>query len=198
MIEPLIVDLFAEDRAHEELLRPLVERVSREEARLVRLRVRSARGGHGVVLGELRAYQRALLAGQGGGLPDIVIAAIDGNCSPPTRARQKVTRRLDADFAGRCILACPDPHVERWYLADLQAFHAVVGHTPSVPEAKCERDLYKKLLAQAIVDGGHPATLGGLEFAAELAHAMDFARAGKASRSLKRFIDDLRRRLRSA
>jgi hypothetical protein len=196
MSEPIVIDLFAEDLAHQELLSPLVERVAQAEGKRVRLHVRSARGGHGVALTEFKRHQDALLKGMGGGVPDLVIAAIDANCSRVTAARQRVLRAVRPQFAGLCIPACPDPHIERWYLADLQAFHEVVGHTPSVPRAKCERDLYKQILAQAVVDAGHPATLGGIEFARELAEAMDFARAGRLARSLGRFVDELQGRLR--
>ncbi len=198
MSEPTIVDLFAEDRAHEELLKPIILRVGRAEGRQLQVRVRNARGGHGAAVRELRTYQQMMLTGIGGELPHTVVAAIDANCSAAVDARRKVTRALRVEFAGRCIAACPDPHIERWYLADLQAFHEIVGHTPTVPKAKCGRDLYKQILAQAVVDAGHPATLGGVEFARELAEAMDFVRAGKSARSLERFIDDLRARLRLA
>jgi len=198
MSEPLIIDLFAEDRAHQDLLAPLVERVARAEGKRVRLRVRSARGGHGAATTALKVYQQTLLAGIGGGVPDLLIAAVDANCRPATRARRRIVTALMPEFADLCIPACPDPHIERWYLADLQAFHEVVGKRPSVPKAKCERDLYKQILAQAVLDAGHPTMLGGIEFARELAEAMDFERAGKSARSLKRFVDELRAGLRRA
>jgi hypothetical protein len=198
MSEPVVIDLFAEDRAHQDFQEPLVERVARAEGKRVHLRVRSARGGHGVALAQFRLYQQALRTGIGGAVPDLVIAAIDANCRRVTAARERITQALRPEFAGLCIPACPDPHIERWYLADLQAFHEVVVHTPSMPKAKCERDLYKQILAQAVVDAGHPATLGGIEFARELAEAMDLVRAGKSARSFRRFIDELTARLRLA
>jgi len=198
MSEPIVIDLFAEDLAHQELLTPLVERVARAEGRQVHMRVLAARGGHGVAVREFRTYQRARLRGIGGGLPNLVVVAIDANCRSATEARRRVTRALEPQFADLCVRACPDPHIERWYLADLQAFHEVVGHTPSVPKAKCERDLYKQILTRAVLDAGHPAPLGGIEFARELAEAMDFARAGKSDRSFERFVQDLSGRLRLA
>ena len=39
------IDLFAEDRAHEAFLCPLLERLARETEKEVSVRVRSARGG---------------------------------------------------------------------------------------------------------------------------------------------------------
>ena len=47
-----IVDLFVEDRAHEEFLTPLLRRVANEESVEVQIRVRSARGGHARAVAE--------------------------------------------------------------------------------------------------------------------------------------------------
>jgi hypothetical protein len=67
----------------------------------------------------------------------------------------------------------------------------VVGVTPSLKQQKCERDYYKNLLSQAVVNAGHPATLGGIEFARELVDGMSYYRAGRADSSLKHFIEKL-------
>jgi hypothetical protein len=191
MSNSLVVDLFAEDRGHEEWLRPLVERVSREQGKPVDIRVRSARGGHGRALTELEIYQKGIVKGIGGKLPDLLIAAIDGNCASFVDAQNAVTSSLLDEFTDRTIIATPDPHVERWYMADLQTFHNVVGVTPSLKQQKCERDYYKNLLSQAVVNAGHPATLGGIEFARELVDGMSYYRAGRADSSLKHFIEKL-------
>ncbi|HLG15960.1 MAG TPA: hypothetical protein VJH03_15860 [Blastocatellia bacterium] len=123
-------------------------------------------------------------------LPDLLIVAIDANCRSFSAATREITDRLDAPFRDRVVLACPDPHIERWYLADATSFRQVVGIGPTVGRKKCQRDLYKTLLASAIVKAGHPPTLGGIEFASELVEAMDLYRAGKFERSLKHFVDD--------
>ncbi len=197
MSETFLIDLFAEDRAHEELLRPLLERLARECARDIQIRVRSARGGHGRVLAELSLYQKSMLKRVvGEQLPDVLVVAIDANCKSPTATRKQIESSLEVTFCDRTLHACPDPHVERWYLADLQAFHEIVGITPTVPKDKCERDLYKGILAKAVIDAGHPATLGGIEFARELADRMDFFRAGKSDKSLKHFLDETLARFR--
>jgi hypothetical protein len=98
---------------------------------------------------------------------------------------------------GRVVAACPDPHVERWYLDDPDSFHKVVGYHPIVGREKCIRDHYKKLLADAVRQGGHPPTLGGIEFADELIANMDLYRAGQNDSSLKNFIDELRAKLKN-
>jgi len=196
MSKPLAIDLFAEDRAHEELLKPLIERVAAERGRTVAVHVRSARGGHGEAIDEFRLYQRQVGRLRRRGTPDLVVVAIDTNCGSFTETRNAITKATRPGVRDRCVPACPDPHVERWYLADLKGFHRAVGATPSVPKGKCERDLYKRILAQAVVAAEHPATLGGIEFAHEIVEAMDLFRAGKSESSLKHFIDDLRAGLR--
>jgi len=54
------------------------------------------------------------------------------------------------------------------------------------------------MLAEAVADAGHPATLGGIEFARELVDAMNFYRAAKADSSLKHFLDEATARFKSA
>lgn len=125
-------------------------------------------------------------------LPDLIVVAIDANCSPQAQARKSIAQALRPELAMRVVIACPDPHVERWYLADAVAFSDVVGSCPRIGRKKCKRDHYKQKLAQAVLDAKHPPTLGGIEFAAELVRSMDLHRAGKADPSLRRFIADLR------
>ncbi len=199
MADAIQIDLFAEDQAHEELLRALLERMAREQHRPARVRVRSARGGHGRAIQELKLYQRSMLKGVSGStLPDLLVVAIDGNCKSYTDTLKEIKEALQDEFRDRTVGACPDPHIERWYLADLDAFQQVVGVRPSIGKQKCERDVYKRLLAKAVVDAGHPATLGGIEFARELAEAMDYFRAGKSENALKHFLDETEGRLKTS
>lgn len=191
MSDSITIDLFAEDVGHEGLLGPLVARIAKERGKTAVLRVRSARGGHGRAISEFKAYQNAVIQGIGGGLPDLMVVAIDANCRAFSAARKAVMDSVRPELQHICVAACPDPHIERWYLADLQAFHRVVGITPIVPKDKCERDFYKHILARAVTDAGHPPTLGGIEFARELAEAMDLFQAGRSDSSLKHFVDEL-------
>lgn len=188
------VDLFVEDRAHEELLKALLTRLGRDEGKQLVVRPRSARGGHGRALLELDLYQRAIVAQ--GPLPDLLVVCIDGNCERLTKAREEVVAHLRPGIADRTVVACPDPHVERWYLADPVSFNQVVGSRPSVGRKKCERGRYKEMLARAVRDAGHPATLGGVEFAREIADAMDLYGAGKNDRSLRLFLGEARSKIR--
>ena len=194
MSDRRLIDLFVEDRAHEELLKPLVARVAQEEGVEIRIRVRTARGGHPRALSEFKLFQR--LRSRTRPISNLVVVAIDGNCSTFSDARDSFRRAATAAFHERLVVGCPDPHVELWYLADPQSFEAVVGDRPRVGRRKCERDHYKRVLDEAIHRGGHPPTLGGVEFASELIEAMDLYRAGKTAPSLKAFLDDLRAGLR--
>ena len=57
----LTADLFVEDRAHEEFVKNLLSRIAQVETVNLSIQIRSARGGHPVVLDEFRNYQKALL-----------------------------------------------------------------------------------------------------------------------------------------
>ena len=198
MSSPVTVDIFVEDRAHEAFLVPMLRRIAQEEKVVVTPRVRSGLGGHGRAVTELTLYQRVVEKGAPGFVPpDLLIAGIDGNCSTFAKAKKAIVAATHAPFSERLVVACPDPHVERWYLADPESFKDVVGHRPTIARKKCARDYYKDALAKVVRKAGHPATLGGIEFAQELVERMDLYRAGKNERSLKVFVDDLRGRLRT-
>lgn len=196
MSRDIAIDLFVEDRAHEEFVKVLVRRIAGEEGVVSNIQVRSALGGSPKVLGELRTYLM-LVRKDIAHRPDLLVVAIDGNCTTSAKRRTEIAELMEPGFHDLLVAACPDPHVERWFLADADSFHEVVGHRPVVSRQKCERGYYKRLLAEAIRSGGHPAPLGGIDFAVELVEKMDLYRAGKNDRSLKAFVDDLRTRLRS-
>lgn len=183
MSAELSVDLFAEDRAHEEFVAAVLTRLAREENRAIRLHVRSARGGHGRALKELETYQVSVLKGVADlRIPDLLCIAIDANCQSFSDASKAIVKSIRAELQDRAIVACPDHHIERWYVSDPESFHRAVGAFPQTPKPKCERGMYKRVLARAVIDGGHPPTLGGIEFAPEIVAAMDFYRAAKDER----------------
>jgi len=193
----VIIDLFCEDEAHEEFVKAMVTRLAREEGRAIRINVRSARGGHGRVMRELETYlkaQRHRIVAP----PDILVTAVDANCKPWTQVREEIEGKVRNALGARPIMACPDPRVERWYVADPPSFHQVVGRRPQMPaRRKCERGLYKKVLRDAICAAGHVLTQGGREFAEELVADMDVYRAGRDNPSLKDFTDAMRNALRT-
>jgi hypothetical protein len=197
MSSPLSADLFVEDRAHEAFVRALLERLAREARRGITIRVRSARGGHGRVLSELGLYRKAVERRIGGmTVPDLLVVAIDANCQRLGPARKAIARALAGASSQAAVIACPDPHVERWYLADPDSLVQVVGSRPRVPRGKCDRDYYKQLLARSVEGGGSVSTLGGIEYAVEIVAAMDLYRARRRERSLRLFLDEVEAALR--
>ena len=58
---------------------------------------------------------------------------------------------------------------------------------------KCDRDLYKQRLSEAIYDAGIMPSLGGIEYAEDIVQQMNFERAKRADRSFRRFADELSR-----
>lgn len=191
----MFVDLFVEDAAHEELLRGLVTRVAKEEGVFLEVRIRSAIGGHPRALSEFRLYQKLAAAVPAHRSADLVVVAIDANCSPFAAARNRIWKAVRTDFRDRVVTACPDPHIERWYLADLPTFKAVIGRGPETVEEKCARGHYKDILESAVRQAGHPVS-DGVDFAAPLAEAMDLYRAERSDPSFKAFVGDLRAALR--
>jgi hypothetical protein len=191
----LRVDIFVEDRAHEYFIRALVMRVAREEARSIEIQIKSATGGHGRAIGEFKAYQafldKGVLAVSG-----LIVVGIDANCERFTARRKEILDAVSPMRRSSVVVACPDPHVERWYMADAESFHRIVGSSRPVKRKKCGQDYYKMALSSAVREAGHPPTLNGVEFAEELAEAMDFSVAGKVDRSFATFIDDLRSAIR--
>ncbi len=189
MPDRLTVAIFCEDVAHERLLEALLRRLAREAARAVTIRTAAARGGHGRAIEELRAFQKA---GPGA---DLVVVGIDANCTGWNQARGRVASEVDPIRFPRRAIACPDPHVERWYLADPESLKQTLGVRVTSTKRKCARDFYKRRLVEALAKAGHPVTLGGAEFASEIVEAMHFYRAGKNEPSLKHFLDAARQAL---
>ena len=197
MSSPLRVDVFAEDAAHEALLSALTRRIAREEGISTALRVRIATGGVGRVLQELKAYTEVVRRG-GVAMPDVLVTAIDSNCKKFAGKARQVREHVPDELWDRTVLACPEPHVEKWYLSDPDALVDVFGVRPTVPRTKCERGRYKAALVRAVRDGGGVPTLGGIEFANEIAESIDLYRAGQSDRSLQQFVTGFRKALRLA
>lgn len=193
MTDPVVVDVFVEDSAHEQLLLALLRRVAHEAGRTIRAQVLLGRGGHAKAIEAMVQAQRALRdGGISRPLADIFLVGIDGNCTTSHEKTKAIHQSCLPEFQDRLVIACPDPHIEKWFMADPQSFARVVDAAPNVGKKKCARDYYKHALATTVRSAGHPALLGGIEFADELVEAMDLYRAGKSDAALARFLDDLR------
>ena len=189
------IDLFAEDRAHEQLLPGLIQRLADEENRPCRVRVLSARGGHPRVATELETYQKVVeTTGQ---LPDLLVVGVDANCHGFRQAKRQYEASLSEELRSIAVIAAPDPHIERWYIADDIRFEQIVGARPRLSRRKCDREYYKAELERAILRAGHTPTLHGLEFGPEIARGISLYHAGRNDSAFRDFIGELRTKLTS-
>lgn len=194
MPEPLTVGYFLEDYAQRDFITSLVERVARDLGIEVAHDVRNATGGKGRAVSELRSYLRDARGGRVQEQP-ILVVAIDGNCTSFQARRKEIEQTGEqTGYRGTLVCAVPDPHIERWYLADAEGFKSAIegSRPPELPAHKCERGLYKQALRDAFRDADIIPQLGGAEYAREIVSQMDFFRAGKEDAALKHFLDELR------
>ncbi|HOS92783.1 MAG TPA: hypothetical protein PLD23_17430 [Armatimonadota bacterium] len=189
------IALFCEDLGHEVVLGALVRRVARDMGVAAAVAIRSARGGRGRALASLSDYQEDVKRGVARPV-DVLVVGLDANCHGYARRRDEVLAHVSSAPLS-CVLAVPDPHVERWLLLDGQAFRKVLGHGCQPPDQKCEKARYKALLREAVRAAGVEPVLGGLEHADQLVAAMDLNRAAHLDRSLGRFLADLQAALRA-
>jgi hypothetical protein len=186
------IALFVEDYAHQQVIGALVQKVTSEWGINARLDWRSAVGGHGKVITELKVFIRDLER-QGSPRPELIIVATDANCKGFNERRKEIGR---LDTPTPVLLAVPDPHIERWLLLDGAAFRTVFGRGCQAPDRKCSRELYKRKLIEEIRAAGGTPILGGIEYAEDIVHHMDLDRAARADDALQRFVEDLRNTLR--
>jgi hypothetical protein len=197
MPNPIQLALYYEDKAHELFIGALAQRFIDEMGVEARISVLSARGGHSKMIAELEEYQSAIRSRQYSlSAPDLLLLARDANCESYARARRLIAERIDLQIFPYHVIACPDPHIERWFMADPESFCLVVGSDPMPGRRKCVRNYYKKKLLSAVKRGGNPALLGGIEFAKDLAQEMDLYRAGRNEPSLRHFADEFKATLR--
>jgi len=155
----------------------------------VTIQVATARFGVGRLKRELKAYERLL--NREGGLPDLLVVIVDANLVGVAARRAEIEQAIDLNAIPAVALGVPDPCVERWLLADPESFSSRFGEEPELPGTTDCND-WKVALVEALERAGEIVTGGGGEFADEIVEVMDLYRAGKATRSLKLFTEDLR------
>ncbi len=194
MVDRPRIDLYCEDSGHERFARALLKRLANELDIRPSINTVSGRGGHGQAITEFKAWQRAVSSGRGIGheIPDLLVLLIDSNCSGWAQVRREIEQAIDPGTFPHSAIGCPDPHVERWCLADSQGVQEVLGVPPPPDPGKCERHLYKQLLRQTIRKADQPILTSEMEYAPDLVAAMDFFRAGKSQPSLKHFVEEIR------
>lgn len=187
--------LFVEDFGHEEILSAVISRLAQEYKIEVAINSRSATGGHGRVLKELKLYV-GRLEQEPGNLPDLLVVATDANCNSYSKRKKSLNETLPRTIQDFTVYAIPDPHIERWLLIDSSAFRAVLGKGCAAPPAKCERALYKRLLIEAIRDAGLTPLVGGIEHARDLVKHMDFGYVERTDNSFGRFLREMQDKFR--
>jgi len=194
------IDYFLEDAPQERFLKALVARIAAElslSPNVLIHDVRSPARGKGAVMTSFRKFVRDVQR-ERERAPDILIVAVDGNCQGFTEKRKEIGAIAQrAGYVRPLVCAVPDPHIERWYLADAKALQQVLESkvTPQPLPYKCERDRYKQALLQVIADAGVLALLGGAEYGAEIAHRLDLYTVEKVDAAFKHFIDSLKEAL---
>lgn len=187
------VTLFCEDSFHEKFVGALLRRFEREQQVKVGLRPLSARGGLPRMKAEFVNFLRDLNRDRRSP-PDAVIVVADANCLGHNGRRRVLDGALVTypHFRQLVSYAIPDPHIERWMLADAHAFQAVFGRGCTIPAIKCKKDEYKRILRKEIQDSGIDAPLGGEEYAEDIVQEMDLSRVETNEPSLGLFLRNLK------
>ena len=185
--------LFCEDSFHEAFLVSLVRRYEREHGIPVDLKPYSARGGLPKMHHELGEFLRDLHSDRQE-LPDRILVTVDANCQSYNARRQEMASVVTTyqQFEYLVVYAIPDPHIERWMLADPQAFRTVFGRGCTLPSLSCAKGEYKRLLREEIRQSGVDAPLGGEEFAQDIVGAMNLSSVEVREPSLGKLLGDLR------
>lgn len=198
-VAKLKIGYFLEDRAQENFLKAIVERVAKEEGidcSTIEHDIRSSTGGFGQVIFEFRKFLRRY-----GNIKitpfDILVVAIDGNCKGFNEMETKLRKYAQQTRYPRMehvVFAIPDPHIERWYLDDSKAFMEAVGLNtyPLIPKYKCKKDIYKQAIDNNLQSAGISSVLGGSEYGELIVKFIqDLYHLGKEDTSLGHFIDSL-------
>ncbi len=187
------IAVFCEDSFHEQFIAALLQRYQAEHGVPVGTRFLSAQGGLSRMHGEFKDFLRDL-ARERTPLPAAVIVVVDANCLGHVRRRDLFDHVVEAypAFSQLVHYAIPDPHIERWMLADPRAFQAVFGRGCTCPAVKCAKDEYKRLLRREIRGSGIDPPRGGEEYAADIVAAMDLGYVEIHETSLGLFLKVLK------
>ena len=188
------VGLFAEDEGHRGLITGVIRRVATDLRVDVDLIERTAMGGKAQVLRSLRDYVRDLVHGREPFI-EILVVALDSDCDAAGKRRDAL--RAADGFAGKIVLAIPEPHVERWFLLDPQAPARALGEggAAALPDMKCEPNRYKQALRAAFAGMGVDPPAGGVLYGEEIADTMNLELACRHA-DFSAFLGDLRGALR--
>ncbi len=135
------VDIFFEDRMQVELVKPIISRISVEHdvyPDISEKSVASSNHGKGDKIQDLKNYLKLFKKNfPSFRIPDVLVVAVDSNCDSFQETKESVIEIINKEIVPYFVVACPYPHVEKWYLNDLECFNRIVGFSPSVPLEKC-------------------------------------------------------------
>jgi hypothetical protein len=185
------ITLFCEDSFHEKFVGALLTRFGIDYGISVSSTVLSAQGGLPRMHNEFKMFLRDL-SRQRQALPDSIIVVADANCQGHNGRKELMDGVLATypQFEQLVSYAIPDPHIERWMLADPIAFRDVFGRGCTLPAVKCSKNEYKNLLRNEIRNSGIEAPLGGEEYAEDIVGAMTLNQVDEPSLGL--FLRSLR------
>lgn len=185
--------LFCEDSFHERFVLALLRRFQVEEGLPVAVKVLTSRGGLPRMRSEFKDFLRDLERDRQSP-PDSIIVVVDANCMGHNDRKSEMGGAIQAHprFEQLVSFAIPDPHLERWMLADPQAFRAVFQRGCTTPAVKCAKSEYKRLLRKEISASGIDPPLGGEEYAEEIVNAMNLAYVESAESSLGLFLTEVK------
>jgi len=184
------IALFGEDFGHEQYIIALIQRLGNQCGIEMTVKPYNVVGGHGKALSELRGFVNDIRRGRVGP-PDILVVAIDANCRSYGDVKKEIYG-ITKELIEITICAVPDPHIERWMLIDSNAFKRVFDVGCNIPDSKCEKDRFKKILLNEIQSSGLKPQLGGMEFAEDIVNGLNLKYVGKSDQSLGNLINDLR------
>jgi hypothetical protein len=188
------VAFFLEDTAQEALIPALFRRLVEEEGYPTdqcEYFVLSARGG-----GSLKSLKQFLKDAKRRShlAADVLVVGSDANCKGFVSRRDLISHIAAKSPFEIVIPAIPDPHIERWYLLDMQALRQASGVpiVGDVPAYKCDKHRYKILLRDAFRESGIIPPMGGIEYGELVAANMDLYSACKLDAGLAAFVDRVR------
>ena len=122
---------------------------------------------------------------------EILVVVEDTDCRGESVVRRELNDIVErTGYIGKTIIASPAPHVECWYLADPVALQRITQspQLSAIPSGDCEKDLYKRQLAEQFSG----SLMDGIEYAEDIASEMDVFQAGRNVTSLGAFLQELR------
>jgi len=182
-----IVDFFGEDAGHELFFRAISRRLEAElELPALEIRTRSSRGGHGKAISQLRASFKVPSGPPG----DLLVVLIDANGGGWAQRRAEIAPEVAVSPYPHSVIGCPEPEVEAWLTADPRALKQSLG--VSLRKRGGGSVDHKELLRLSMADAGISVLSDAMEIAHEVVPSIDLYRAGRASPSLRDFVESLK------